>query len=86
MQYSAVSSSLHTFINNSLVTYNTIIITILSIIVITLLLITFHNYGTIVELTQKMQQQFLLNDFIVKKLEELDINSKVNYWGPKGEA
>jgi hypothetical protein len=64
----------------------TIIITILSIIVITLLLITFHTYGVVAELTQKMQQQFLLNDFIVKKLEELDINSKVNYWGPKGEA
>lgn len=64
----------------------TIVITILSIIVLLLSLAIFQLYGTVAELTQKMYQQFKLNEFIVNKLEDLSISNNITYWGPKGEA
>jgi len=64
----------------------TIIITILIVAVISLSVVVFRLYGIVTELTQKMYQQFKLNEFIVNKLEDLDVKTNVTYWGPKGEA
>jgi predicted Holliday junction resolvase-like endonuclease len=64
----------------------TIVITVLVIVVVLLSLAIFQLYGTVAELTQKMYQQFKLNEFVVNKLEDLDTRNNITYWGPKGEA
>lgn len=63
-----------------------IVITILVVLVILLSVVVSTLYKTVGELTQKMYQQFKLNEFIVNKLEDLDASHSVMYWGPRGEA
>ena len=64
----------------------TIVITVLVIAAVLLSLAIFQLYGTVAELTQKMYQQFKLNEFVVNKLEDLDTRNNITYLGPKGEA
>jgi predicted Holliday junction resolvase-like endonuclease len=64
----------------------TIIITILVVAIILLSVAVFQLYKLVGDLTQKMYQQFKLNEFIVNKLEDLDVSRSITYWGPTGEA